>query len=46
MFKAAYPFAQVDEELQEKEYIKQLEGASSEEVAGNVWIDPKKGAPK
>ncbi|KAI5363309.1 putative bouquet formation protein [Septoria linicola] len=42
MFKAAFPWAQADEETAEKEYIKSLEEASSEEVAGNVWIDPKK----
>lgn len=43
MFKAAFPFAQVEEEAAEKDYIKSLELASSEEVAGNVWIDPTKG---
>jgi len=42
MFKAAFPFAQQEEETAEKEYIKSLEEASSEEVAGNVWIDPSK----
>ncbi|CAK3930949.1 bouquet formation 4-like [Lecanosticta acicola] len=40
MFKAAFPYAQVEEETAEKEYIKSLSEASSEEVAGNVWIDP------
>ncbi|KAK5107587.1 hypothetical protein LTR62_000981 [Meristemomyces frigidus] len=40
MFKAAYPFAQVAEEQAEKDYIKSMEGTSSEEVAGNVWIHP------
>ena len=43
MYKAAFPWAQSEEEALEKEYIKSLEEASSEEVAGNVWIDPKKG---
>jgi len=43
MYKAAFPWAQQEEEALEKEYIKSLEEASSEEVAGNVWIDPKKG---
>lgn len=43
MFKAAFPYAQVEEETAEKEYIKSLSQASSEEVAGNVWIDPGKG---
>lgn len=42
MYKAAFPWAQQEEEALEKEYIKSLEEASSEEVAGNVWIDPKK----
>nr|POE71966.1 hypothetical protein CFP56_11842 [Quercus suber] len=37
---AAFPYAQVDEENAEKEYIKSLQAASSEEVAGNVWIQP------
>ncbi|EMC91961.1 hypothetical protein BAUCODRAFT_79464 [Baudoinia panamericana UAMH 10762] len=40
MFKAAFPFAQHDEEMEEKEYIKSLGKAASEEVAGNVWIHP------
>ncbi|EME40521.1 hypothetical protein DOTSEDRAFT_177566 [Dothistroma septosporum NZE10] len=40
MFKAAFPYAQVEEETTEKDYIKSLDEASSEEVAGNVWIDP------
>ena len=43
MFKAAFPFAQVAEETTEKDYIKSLDEASSEEVAGNVWIDPVRG---
>lgn len=43
MFKAAFPYAKTEEEALEKEYIKGLEVASSEEVAGNVWIHPKRG---
>jgi hypothetical protein len=43
MFKAAFPWAQVDEEAAEKEYIKSLDTTSSEEVAGNVWIHPEQG---
>ncbi|KAF1821751.1 uncharacterized protein K489DRAFT_389578 [Dissoconium aciculare CBS 342.82] len=42
MFKAAFPFASLDEEKTEKEYITSLEETSSEEVAGNVWISPAK----
>ncbi|KAK4494138.1 hypothetical protein PRZ48_014436 [Zasmidium cellare] len=42
MFKAAFPYSQVEEETAEKEYIKSLKEASSEEIAGNVWIDPGK----
>lgn len=43
MFKAAFPYAQQEDEAREKEYVKTLPAASSEEVAGNVWIDPHQG---
>lgn len=38
MFKAAFPWAQHVEELTEKEYVRELSGAATDEVAGNVWI--------
>lgn len=43
MFKAAFPWAQQEEEAAEKDYIKNLEGTASEEIAGNVWLDPEQG---
>ena len=44
MFKAAFPWAQQEEEAAEKEYIKSLDTTSREEVAGNVWIHADQGA--
>lgn len=43
MFKAAFPYAQAEEEIAEKDYIKDLSDTASEEVAGNVWIHPDQG---
>lgn len=43
MFKAAFPYAQAEEEIAEKDYIKNLSDTASEEVAGNVWIHPDQG---
>lgn len=38
MFKAAFPWATLSEEQAEKEYVKELTAAATDEVAGNVWI--------
>ena len=38
MFKAAFPWATHVEEQAEKEYVKELTAAATDEVAGNVWI--------
>ncbi|KAJ5279344.1 hypothetical protein N7478_004716 [Penicillium angulare] len=40
MFKIAFPWAKIDEERIEREYLKSREYTSQEEVAGNVWISP------
>ncbi|KAK3068476.1 hypothetical protein LTR53_013912 [Teratosphaeriaceae sp. CCFEE 6253] len=40
MFKAAFPYAQKDEEHREAEYLKETHDTASEEVAGNIWITP------
>ncbi|KAK0947390.1 hypothetical protein LTR48_002219 [Friedmanniomyces endolithicus] len=41
MFKAAFPYAQTEDEQLEKDYLKETHNTSSEEVAGNVWIHPE-----
>ncbi|KAI4202076.1 MAG: hypothetical protein LQ348_001553 [Seirophora lacunosa] len=38
MFKAAFPWAKHSEERAEKDYLKTLDTASTEEVAGNIWV--------
>lgn len=43
MFKIAFPWAKVDEERSEREYLKAQEGTSEDEIAGNVWISPSLG---
>lgn len=45
MFKIAFPWAKIDEEKTEREYLKSREYTSQEEVAGNVWISPLFGKP-
>ncbi|KAJ5488893.1 hypothetical protein N7539_003783 [Penicillium diatomitis] len=41
MFRIAFPWAKVEEERCEREYLKSREHTSHEEVAGNVWISPE-----
>ncbi|KAF2083921.1 hypothetical protein K490DRAFT_50436 [Saccharata proteae CBS 121410] len=41
MFKAAYPWASIEEEEAERNYHKTMPTAGDEEVAGNVWISPE-----
>ena len=43
MFKATFPWAQLDEEHQERQYIKNLSTTAQDEVAGNVWITESAG---
>lgn len=43
MFKAAYPWASLEEEQGERRHHKKLDGTEQEEVAGNVWITPEAG---
>lgn len=40
MFKISFPWAKIDEEKREREYLKTCEHTSEEEVAGNVWVSP------
>ncbi|CEL03193.1 hypothetical protein ASPCAL04350 [Aspergillus calidoustus] len=40
MFKIAFPWAKLDEERSEREYLKTREETSEDEIAGNVWISP------
>ncbi|KAL4951116.1 transcription regulator HTH, apses-type DNA-binding domain-containing protein [Aspergillus filifer] len=40
MFKIAFPWAKLDEERSEREYLKTRKETSEDEIAGNVWISP------
>ncbi|PYH42796.1 KilA-N domain-containing protein [Aspergillus saccharolyticus JOP 1030-1] len=40
MFKIAFPWAKLDEERSEREYLKARPETSEDEIAGNVWISP------
>ncbi|OAP63033.1 hypothetical protein AYL99_02260 [Fonsecaea erecta] len=41
MFKIAFPWAAHMEEKEERDYLKNLESTSQDEVAGNVWVAPE-----
>jgi len=43
MFKAAFPWASLREEEEERKYQKTFPSAGHEEVAGSVWIAPEEG---
>ncbi|OJJ50888.1 hypothetical protein ASPZODRAFT_56728 [Penicilliopsis zonata CBS 506.65] len=40
MFKIAFPWAKLEEERSEREYLKSRNETSEDEIAGNVWISP------
>lgn len=45
MFKAAFPWASLQEEETERKYQKTFPSAGLDEVAGSVWIAPEEGKP-
>jgi len=45
MFKIAFPWAKLEEERAEREYLKSRKETSEDEIAGNIWISPMFGKP-
>jgi hypothetical protein len=43
MFKIAFPWAKLEEEKAEREYLKSKPETSKEETAGNLWVSPMLG---
>lgn len=43
MFKIAFPWATHAEEKAERDYLKELDSTSQDEIAGNVWVAPQFG---
>lgn len=46
MFKIAFPWARLDEERSERDYLKARKETSEDEIAGNIWISPTLGKLK
>ena len=43
MFKAAFPWASLQDEAAERRYISGQKTTANDEVAGNVWVPPEQG---